>query len=366
MIIRLLSIAMLQYAACIALRAQVILTPMPSPAEVLRLEDIWRVNLTNTGTSPINATVVLSIKDGSYNMILSATMVNVLVRPGASDLQQIKSADAEIQFGSTASAHTLRRIGSLPYGEYIICYFLNDSKTNSLVGEHCAEKSIRPMLPPELLQPYDEEEIYVLRPLLLWKAPFPDTRDPIDYGLQLVEVKTGQAALEALERNRPLVSTRIRDQLQMVYPGGAPDLELGITYAWRINAKVGDFHLGTTEPWTFKVVEDKTRPQNDSYRILSAKPDGNLYIAKKGILRFAYQNRYGLEKLTYSVKSLSGVKSTDEASKAQTPEIKLSLGMNKIDLDLSKGLPLKAGNKYSLCIHHEHTNDQYIEFIYEN
>jgi hypothetical protein len=346
--------------SCCTLTAQVVLSPLPSATESFRLEDTWRIHILVSGNSTITGHLTVRIEDNSQNPVYTATLPNITLRPGTNNLQHIAVPGASSSFGQMPAATILRQTGALPYGEFIICYFLYDTKQTTIQSEYCYEKSVKPMLPPELLQPYDEEIIATVSPLLIWKAPFPAASATLTYALRLVEVKEGQLPDEAIEKNAPLVSRQYKDQTQLIYPADTRALEDGKTYAWRISVSSGDYTIGTTESWQFTVKQERIRPRNDSYRLLTDKPDGNVFIAKEGVLRFAYNNRYGADTLEYAIKALNSDKLKGGG---KLPVIKMSEGMNKIDLDLNN-TQMEAGKKYMLQIIQKNSNDQYLEFIY--
>lgn len=340
--------------------AQVVLTPIPGVTESFRLDDVWRLTALVSGNGPVTGNLTAHIEDNSHNLVYEATLPGITLRPGVNNIQQTKIGGGATSFGQGQSATLLRQTGTLPYGEFIICYFLNDINTSAITGEYCYEKSVKPMLPPELLQPYDNEEIATRSPLLVWKAPFPVSQ-ALTYALRLTEVQKGQSAAEAIEKNAPIISRQYRDQTQLLYPGDVPALEDGKTYAWRISVSAGDYNLGTTDVWQFTVKEEKIRPRNDSYRILDDKPDGNVYVIKDGILRVAYDNRYSMDTLNYSIKPLT--KATNMRI-SNLPAQAMSRGMNKMEIDLRNNTAMEEGKKYLFQIHQKNGNDQYLEFIY--
>jgi hypothetical protein len=176
-----------------------------------------------------------------------------------------------------------------------------------------------------------------------------------------VEVTAGQTPAAAMERNRPLLSRQYRDLTQLLYPPDASDLEAGKTYAWQITALSGDYNLGTTEIWTFSTAaRDRIPDEEESYRFALEAPDGTLYLAQKGVLRFAYVNRAEAKTLDYFIQSLS----TTDKTGIKPRQIDLRPGINKMDINLSAEASLTAGQKYQLVIRQQNGNNQYLDFIY--
>lgn len=355
-------ICLILLGTSLACAAQVSILPLPSRSEAFLLEDIWRVSLINGTSGALSGDLVLSIQDDARNLVFSATVSGLRIESGANNINRNNLREATIQYGSGLKSATLRRTGVLPYGEYILCYSYSDIKSAATLGEYCYEKTVQPLLPPELIQPYDGENLQSDLPLLVWKGPFPTGDLPVTFALRLVEVDKGLSAQTAIERNKPLLSRQYKGTTQLLYPKDALALEPGKVYAWQVAAFSGDFNLGTTEAWTFSVEPPVKLPEDpESYRMVTETPNGVHYLAKKGVLRFAYDNRDGATELDYEVLSLS---TSDKNNIKLATKVTLHPGINKVDMDLSAEGRLEDRQKYLLTIHRPNGNNQYFEFIY--
>ncbi len=350
-----------------SLLGQVALVPLPNIGDQFRLDQIWNLSAIVGGNGLVKGHLNFVIEDDQRNLVYAATLANISLKPGSNSVQQLANTGALGDFGNINAAKILRQTGALPYGEFIVCYFFRDEKNTTILGEYCFEKGVKPMLPPELLQPYDKEEINVTTPLLVWKAPFPTIASAqLHYALRLVEVKKNQSPSEAIERNAPIMERQVVDQTQLLYPTDAPFLKKGSTYAWKTTVRAGSYTVGTTDVWTFKVETVEVKPKNDSYRMLADEPSGSVYVARNGILRFAYDNRYGQDSLRYTVTAIQeGPKDGFTKANAKAlPAISLKAGMNKIDLNL-KEHNIAYDKIYLLCVKQQGHGDQFIEFKFK-
>jgi hypothetical protein len=358
--------------------AQVSITPLPARSAAFRMEDIWQVSILNLGSAPLSGNLFVTISEGSGTSVISIAVPNVRLAAGANALNRLSNKEASVDYGPGSKSSTLRRTGALPYGEYILCYFFKDPGAGTVLGEYCYEKTVQPVLPPELIQPADGEAVNTVFPVLVWKGPFPPGDSPVSYALRLVEVLPGQSAAAALERNRPLLSRRYKNMTQLVYPADAPALSAQKTYAWQVAAFSDDYNLGTTEIWTFQV----ETPENNiippkkiaqAYREVKLSPDGSYYPAK-GRLQFMYDNRYQAWALQYGKDIAGGLSvaiypagNREKALRIDNfPEIKLIGGANMLNIDLSAVSGIVSGSDYLMVLRDPVGKEYFLEFTYFN
>ena len=354
------------------LRAQVSVVPLPNQEGYFMLDDLWKVNLINPLPSPLEVYLDITLEDAQHQPVLTATSAAFTLRQGSSR-PPISRHGNRLQYSSTAAAATLRNIGRLPYGQYIVCYKIVQADKGTLLGQHCQEQQIKPFGPPELISPYNREAIRTIFPVLTWKAPYPAGAIPFTYSLRLTEVKPGQTALQALEGNVPLLSRRIEQIQHLLYPGDAPRLEVGKKYVWQISAQAGDFNLGATEIWVFTIGENET-PESvgntynyETYYDLKLTPSGG-YLPSHKFLRFRYDNRFGSANLPY-------VQGTEVAYEIYTagnrsapiagmPVMPLNSGVNKISIPLNNNPNMQNGEDYLLVVKDTAGGIYYLDFIY--
>lgn len=354
--------------------AQVVIVPMPHQDGYFTLEDLWRVNLISSGQQPYSALLEIELENAQQQLVITATSPVFTVRQGV-NRPVFSTTISKTRFGTNPAAGILRSTGRLPYGNYVLCYRLLDAKNDALLGQFCQEETSQPFSPPELISPYDREEITTTYPILIWKPPFPPGSTPFEYTIHLVEVGDRQNALDALERNRPLLSRRGINVTSMPYPGDALKLHEGKTYAWQVWAKSGEFELGATEVWTFKITNTPEMVPTGSYnafRALQLAPSGSFNPAIKQI-KFVYNNRYGAPGLKYDKPGAAGVDSVYfrlypagnyKKPLSMTVSKTLLQGVNRITIDLQSVAGITNGKNYIMIIRDPNGKEYYLEFTY--
>lgn len=354
---------------------QITIMPLPHQEGVFTLDNIWAVNFTNPLQGPVQAQLEISVEDANHRVILTGVSPTFTVQRGV-NRANISAGSVSLTFGNIPGARTLRSTGRFPYGNFTICYQLAGEK--GTLGSYCQEETVRPFSPPELISPYNQEEISTLYPMLTWKPPFPPGDAPVLYDLILVEIKNQQSPVEALEKNAPLLNLTGLTVTNLLYPGGAVKLEYDKKYAWQIFAHSGDFNLGQTEVWVFKPVEntEKTTSSTDDgyYPLLNAPNNGYRPIHFQ-TLRFQLENRYSTTALSVSPPSTGNNKVIYEiypegdrsAQVVMTPpsDVTLTPGANKITLTLS-GTGFVNNKKYLLLVRDVTGKEYFLDFTYND
>jgi hypothetical protein len=369
---------LLLFLASFPVYGQVVIVPVPHQEGYLSLDDIWRVNLVSSKPQAVNAQLEVTVEDAQHQLVLSAISPSFNLRQG-SNRPVFNVASAKTQYGARPATKVLRSTGRFPYGNYIVCYRVVDFGNGTMLGEFCQEETVKPFSPPELVSPYNTEEITTTLPILAWKPPFPPGTVPFEYVLRLAEVKEKQDAVEALETNAPLVNRRGIFSTSLPYPSDAPKLETGKTYAWQVSAKSGDFELGVTEVWVFQVAGISFMPPPvgayKSYRELKLTPDGSFNPIKQK-LRFVYNNRWAapnldyestspptaLERVYYKIYPVGKQASPVSMSSSLT----LVTGINKLAINLQGVTGINNGENYIMVLRDPVGKEYYLEFTYHN
>lgn len=373
-----IALLLLSCAAAFFANGQVIVVPMPHQEGYFTLDDLWRVNLISSHQQAVNAQMEVTVEDAQHQLVLSAISPVFILLQGSSR-PSFSVSGAKMQYGTGPATKTLRSTGRFPYGNYIVCYRVTNAGNNAMLGEFCQEETVKPFSPPELVSPFNGEEITSTTPILTWKPPFPPGITPFEYSLRLVEIKEKQDAIEALETNAPLVNRQGIFGTSLPYPGDAPNLESGKMYAWQVSAKAGDFELGVTEVWMFRVAEIAAMPPPvgafKSYRELKLTPDGSFNPAKQK-LRFVYNNRWGAPNIDYE--STSPPSALDrvyykiypvgkQASPiSMTSSIALVSGINKLAINLQGVTGINDGENYIMVLRDPIGKEYFLEFTYIN
>lgn len=360
---------------------QVVIIPLPHQEGYLTLDDLWRVNLVSSQAQNTSVQMEVTVEDAQHQFILSATSTVFNLIQGA-NRPTFNASGSRIQYGSGVVANVLRSTGRFPYGNYIVCYRIWGTVNDALLGEFCQEETIKPFSPPELVSPYNKEDIATTTPILTWKPPFPLAAIPYEYTIKLVEVRERQDAVEALESNLPLIDRRGIFRTFLPYPGEGPKLEINKTYAWQISARSGDFDLGSTEVWTFMIkteAEFMMPPSGlvyNSYRELRLAPNGSFNPIKQK-LKFVYNNKWNAPNLDYEPSSppTSNLERAYykiyPAGKQGSPistSVSLALirGNNKLSINLNGISGINNGDRYVLVLRDPVGQSHYLEFTYFN
>lgn len=370
-----IALLLLCFVAAFHATGQVIIVPMPHQEGYFSLDDVWRVNLISSQPQSVSVQLDVTIENGQHQMVLMATSPAFNLMQG-SNRPSFNASGAKVQYGTGSATKVLRSTGRFPYGNYIVCYRVTVVENNAILSEFCQEETVKPFSPPELISPYNGEDITTTLPILIWKPPFPLGTTPFEYTLRLVEVKENQDAIEALETNAPLVIKRGIFGTHLPYPGDAPKLEMGKIYAWQVAAKSGDFQLGITEIWIFKVAEKAIMRSNEvvnTYRELKLKPEGSFNPAKQE-LRFVYDNRWGAPNLEYensnppSDLEMVYYKIYPVGKQASpirmTISIALITGINKLVISLESIAGINNGEDYVMALRDPIGKEYFLEFTY--
>jgi len=208
------------------------------------------------------------------------------------------------------------------------------------------EKAIKSILPPQLSYPSNESVIDIQYPVLIWIPPRPINGIMVTYSIRLVEILNGQSPIEALLQNPPLIDLNGLNNTFLNYPMNATPLQADGHYAWQVAASYAGESLGVTDIWSFSVKKKNNKKDADmEYPVVSKVSKERFYVTH-GIFHFVYNNTNNEKALVYSIR---GMDKSMETIKG-LPEIKLTPGMNKLEVDLQESGKLKNDTYYNLEI----------------
>jgi hypothetical protein len=325
--------------------AQVSVVLYTSPAKQFFIDDLWKSTIINGSTSSVNVCLQFQVRNNSTDNVLTLTTQVVTLTPGANRLNTSEGTGGKWVYGNNEAATVFQATGKLPYGQYTYGISVYTASTNKYLGSSTDELEVRPMLPPELASPHNEEVITIKFPLLSWIPPRPIIGLSIVYALRLVALQPNQTPAEGLLQNPPLVNLNNLPSTYTMYPASSEELRPGVTYAWQVAASYEGYSLGQTEIWTFTVKPPDPPPADDVIYPVAAKvSDGHFYVTK-GIVRFAYMNKANDKKLTYVIKRLDKKENLKDL-----PELAIKSGTNKLQIDLRHNTGLREKEYYDLQI----------------
>ncbi len=228
--------------------AQITATLRQPPPFQFRAADLWRVNLTNTGSSTeiyLKAIVTKSaaslVEATSSKFVLPTTLTPKLV-----DAASISPID--LKKNSTEIDDAFKSTGSLPSGKYNICIYVYSAGTNALLSQYCSDFEVLQTIKGELISPRDMEDIKIPFPIFNWMPPSPITPgNNVTYEINIVEILERQTAFYAMSANPYIYSKRNIANGIFQYPIAALPLENGRRYAWRVKTYLNGSLLSESE-----------------------------------------------------------------------------------------------------------------------
>lgn len=334
--------------ASVISQAQVTAILFPSAAKQFYIDDVWKTTFINTSTSTMNVVVQFQIseanKSGSNVLIINSPVLTF--SPGANHITATEGATGKWQYGGNEPGSILQATGKLPYGTYLFCARIFAAATSKSLGENCNEDlEVAPMLPPQLSFPTNGDTVSMNYPILTWIPPRPLSGLNVTYSLVLTKIEGNESPSQALQQNPPLVNLTDLSNTNLTYPATAPALQPGVNYAWQVAASYEGYSLGTTDIWEFTLKPPPPPPSDVViYPMANKISDGHYYVTR-GIFRFAYINKANDKNLKYVIKRMDKKENLKDL-----PEVSISPGTNKLQVDLRKNAGLKKDQYYDLQI----------------
>ena len=236
--------------------SQLTIQLMSTDPYYVHAKDVMKVFITNGSTEYNKAKLVATLTYFDSKVITLESKSFVLAKGG-----QLYDLASQINLMQWVR-EDLKKIdettnGLLP-GRYKVCYRLFElANQQSLIdGQLCENFNIEFPTPLLLAYPFDKSELEDKNPILNWIAPLPAGLDKnIIYKMSLYENKDKKP--KSMIRNQrptaiietPLTNTNL--------PSTLPELELGVSYYWKVDAYIGRNYLVSSEVWEFKLKEPK-------------------------------------------------------------------------------------------------------------
>lgn len=347
------------------IKAQVLVVPLHQQSEIFFFDHLFQVNLVNTTQQAQEGILEVEVQSSTLEQVLKMTS-HPLYLPASGSLQNYEITwSNSMEWGQMQFLSRLVQTSKLPHGEYVFCYRFISNSAGNVLGVNCQEKPIKAFGLPELISPYDKENLSMLRPLLTWKAPLPLISTDVTYDLKLTPLQNDQTPAQAIQINFPLLDLKKMKQTILPYPLDAVPLEKEEDYVWQVTAFYAGIPLGKTEIWQFRISDNPTKkretePLIESYRFAKSHVDASYYTATD-ILRLAYHNRLNDKILAYQVYL---VENTSHKIK-NLPIIHLKPGTNTLDIELTGLEELDNGKLYILEIKDKIGKKHYFKFKYQ-
>ncbi len=236
---------------------------MPPPTQ-LRVEQLWRITLVNTGASPVRAKLFGVAYNENGKWIADGTSRAFDVPRGSTTVSASDISPIDYS-GDPAYDDIIRATGTVPAGTYTICVYAIDPVTGDTLGRDCSSSHVvLNVTPPQLIAPGNDDSVRTPVPLFSWSpvAPYASLID-VSYSLKIVEVVGRQSAYDAVQSNPPWFSEADLPVPLCPYPLSAEKFEPGVRYAWQVTAFARDMNgakgeVAKSEIWGFTVAVQDT------------------------------------------------------------------------------------------------------------
>ena len=352
------------YFATFVCKAQVTMNLVPPPPIGVTLKNVLDPIIINgqkgsytvyiIGTvSDVNGKELAEFRTNYFNLKTGLTNVNY------TDIGLLYQNYMDVEFQSD-----YEKLKYFPIGNFTLCATLMQFETEKALAQTCVNTRVLPLQPPRLVYPIDSSKIRIPDPIFSW---LPVTgpgvsQSSIQYELTVSEILEGQSCEEAISSNPGLLIANNLSTTFYPYPSTALNtLNFGQQYAWQVKAYSGDYFLGQSEIWDFKLVKDsvKLKPIDSSYALLKKNQEGGYCLANR-YLNFEYRGVYNNEKeLNFQIYD-------DHMRVIKRPGKKYikQHGINQYSIDLSDYKHVKKNNFYILQVSDEKGQKYYLRFKY--
>ena len=223
----------------------------------------------NSGKQAVSSVFKGTITGQNSTLIAEFSTEPALLQLGANIILPNAIAIKDIQYHNSGIAEIEQKTGTYPSGDYRICIWavcaLPDcggigAGAGATEQAECLQVHIENPTPLLLAYPENLSEIDQTRPLYTWIPPGPVASSAsLNYSMTLVEMQQGQNKSDALALNRPIIQENGLSQQMLNHPLDLPALEEGKTYAWQVQAYVGQTFFAKSEQWQFKVKKEEKK-----------------------------------------------------------------------------------------------------------
>ncbi|HRO46815.1 hypothetical protein [Agriterribacter sp.] len=345
--------------------AQIIITPRLPAAGLLQQQQLWNLLLVNTSNYSGAMQLQMIMTDMvTGQKIIAATSRSFTPGKGATLIKETDVAPVQYNYFSTTPISGNGSANLLAAGRYMICYTVisYDDKPLQSFAEACEPVEIAPLSPPQLISPPDTTWIETAYPGFAWLPPAPAAMVPqLRYELFLTEMKKGQNAYEAIQKNTPVYMQQYITAPYLLYPSAAPSLEPGKQYAWQVIAKNGEVYAQQTEAWSFGIKNDSPVAIKDTsaYPKLAKGYDAHSYICR-GDIKFEYNNEAGDSIVSIAIYEWQN----GQQKKVENSHLHMKPGQNFIEMELTVTGKLRHAQVYLLEIINNRKETWNFKFLY--
>ena len=328
---------------------------------------LGQVSVLNTHLHPLNVTPQSSLQASLLNsgaaaqvrlesrvlnaqgkVVLSATSAPTQLTSGINHLKGQQLIVMNTLFAGNAPGNYLKTHRRLPAGLYTHCVAVTVLDGEGFADEYCRDIDAAANDFLQLNFPYDRDTIETIYPVLVWShsEPFSNLSEGESFRLTAVELREDQSAEAGLVVNPPLIVEENLLRHQLTWPPGAPKLEPGKRYAWKVEKRSAGRVINQTDAWEF-VLAPPESPGGLHFAALKRELDASFYEVQNEGLYFYFDEKYNQGQITCRI--------FDEKREEIHPDLKnvdreeqlnvVAGGHNQFELDLST-YSLRSGFYY--------------------
>jgi hypothetical protein len=180
--------------------------------------------------------------------------------------------------GSMQGCHDLKD------GSYSLCVQFFNIERVAISNEMCKEFTVETpketdYAPPTLITPENGKSFLkkeMLKPVMFrWTPLVPKPKEPVIYRLRVWQLMQGQNSMQAMRANQPIITKEVENITQAVVTNiydGPCKMPLLCEYVWTVQAvnregKPMGRNDGTSEPYSFKILDDNINTKIDSVHV---------------------------------------------------------------------------------------------------
>ena len=133
--------------------AQVIVTLQQPPQYQFKLENMWKVILTNPTSASYSVYLEGYATESTSGLIVDATTATFTLPPGTRIVTSGDIMPISVRSSNGKYDRVVKNIGGVPTGDYEICVSVINADDGSVIGSQCIQQQVMNLTQVELLQP---------------------------------------------------------------------------------------------------------------------------------------------------------------------------------------------------------------------
>jgi hypothetical protein len=213
--------------------AQVTVKLQIPPLNQLRMEDLWKVTITNSTTNKYVVYLSGSVKEKKAGQIVNSISSTFSIPPGTKTVTPGSITSSKTNWSNNNFKEIILRTGSAPNGEYNVCVKVLLEFDNNELASDCIVHSVKSMsnINLRLLYPRNSDTISLNNLNFSW-TPVVGLLNDSKYILKIVSINKGQSVETAIKNNTPLYQKDLNiSTTSHTYPISGPELSSEKKYA---------------------------------------------------------------------------------------------------------------------------------------